>query len=197
MSKNEFLKELESRLNGLPSEDIKERVAFYEEMINDRLEEGKSEEEALKEIGTVDEIVEQITKETPLVKLVKERVKPKRRIQAWEIVLIAVGFPLWLPLLITAFALIMVAYILVWTLVIVTYTVELATSIAGLVAIIAGAAAFFSGAHWYGVGLAAGGVMCIGFSILFIFACIGATKASIALTKAIILSIKKKFVSRR
>ena len=197
MSKNEFLKELESRLNGLPSEDIKERVAFYEEMINDRLEEGKSEEEALKEIGTVDEIVEQITKETPLVKLVKERVKPKRRIQAWEIVLIAVGFPLWLPLLITAFALIMVAYILVWTLVIVTYTVEIATSVAGLVAIIAGAAAFFSGAHWYGVGLAAGGVMCIGFSILFIFACIGATKASIALTKAIILSIKKKFVSRR
>lgn len=197
MSKNEFLKELESRLNGLPSEDIKERVAFYEEMINDRLEEGKSEEEALKEIGTVDEIVEQITKETPLVKLVKERVKPKRRIQTWEIVLIAVGFPLWLPLLITAFALIMVAYILVWTLVIVTYTVEIATSVAGLVAIIAGAAAFFSGAHWYGVGLAAGGVMCIGFSILFIFACIGATKASIALTKAIILSIKKKFVSRR
>ena len=197
MSKNEFLKELESRLNGLPSEDIKERVAFYEEMINDRLEEGKSEEEALKEIGTVDEIVEQITKETPLVKLVKERVKPKRRIQTWEIVLIAVGFPLWLPLLITAFALIMVAYILVWTLVIVTYTVEIATSVAGLVAIIAGAAAFFSGAHWYGVGLAAGGVMCIGFSILFIFACIGATKASIALTKVIILSIKKKFVSRR
>lgn len=197
MSKNEFLKELESRLNGLPSEDIKERVAFYEEMINDRLEEGKSEEEALKEIGTVDEIVEQITKETPLVKLVKERVKPKRRIQTWEIVLIAVGFPLWLPLLITAFALIMVAYILVWTLVIVTYTVELATSVAGLAAIIAGAVAFFSGAHWYGVGLAAGGVMCIGFSILFIFACIGATKASIALTKAIILSIKKKFVSRR
>lgn len=197
MSKNEFLKELESRLNGLPSEDIKERVAFYEEMINDRLEEGKSEEEALKEIGTVDEIVEQITKETPLVKLVKERVKPKRRIQAWEIVLIAAGFPLWLPLLITALVLIMVAYILVWTLVIVTYTVEIATSIAGLVAIIAGAAAFFSGAHWYGVGLAAGGVMCIGFSILFIFACIGATKASIALTKAIILSIKKKFVSRR
>lgn len=197
MSKNEFLKELESRLNGLPSEDIKERVAFYEEMINDRLEEGKSEEEALAEIGTVDEIVEQITKETPLVKLVKERVKPKRRIQAWEIVLIAVGFPLWFPLLITALVLIMVAYILVWTLVIVTYTVEIATSIAGLVAIIAGAAAFFSGAHWYGVGLAAGGVMCIGFSILFIFACIGATKASIALTKAIILSIKKKFVSRR
>ena len=197
MSKNEFLKELESRLNGLPSEDIKERVAFYEEMINDRLEEGKSEEEALAEIGTVDEIVEQITKETPLVKLVKERVKPKRRIQAWEIVLIAVGFPLWLPLLITAFALIMVAYILVWALVIVTYTVELATSVAGLAAIIAGAAAFFSGAHWYGIGLAAGGIMCIGFSILFIFACIGATKASIALTKAIILSIKKKFVSRR
>lgn len=197
MSKNEFLKELESRLNGLPSEDIKERVAFYEEMINDRLEEGKSEEEALKEIGTVDEIVEQITKETPLVKLVKERVKPKRRIQAWEIILIAVGFPLWLPLLITAFALIMVAYILVWTLVIVTYTVELATSVAGLAAIIAGAAAFFSGAHWYGVGLAAGGLMCIGFSILFIFACIGATKASISLTRCIILSIKKKFVSRR
>lgn len=196
MSKNEFLKELESRLNGLPSQDIKERVAFYEEMINDRLEEGKSEEEALAEIGTVDEIVAQITKETPLVKLVKEKVKPKRRIAAWEIVLIILGFPLWFPLLMTALVLILVGYILIWTLVIVSYSVEIATSISGVAALIASMALLFTGQNGLALGMMGIGVMSIGFSLLWIFACIGATKASIGLTKAIILSIKKSFMKR-
>ena len=46
--------------------------------------------EALEEIGTVDEVVAQIAKETPLVKLVKERVKPKKRISTFNIILLII-----------------------------------------------------------------------------------------------------------
>lgn len=196
MNKKEFLEELEKRLQALPKEEIQERLQFYSEAIDDRVEEGETEEQAIEEIGTLDEITWEIVKKTPLVTLVKEKVKPKHQIKPWEIVLICVGFPIWLPLLITAMVLILVAYILAWVLVIVTYSVEIATSVAGIAALSSGTAVFFSGEHWFGFGLVGAGIMCLGFSLLWIFACIGATRASIQLTRAIILSIKKKFVKR-
>ena len=81
MNKQQFLDELRSKLVGLPDEEIENRVSFYEEMINDRIDEGKSEEEAINEIGTVDEVVREIAKDTPLVSLVKHKMKPKRRLR--------------------------------------------------------------------------------------------------------------------
>ncbi|MBQ2191559.1 MAG: DUF1700 domain-containing protein, partial [Clostridia bacterium] len=73
MLKQEFLNALREGLNGLPEADIEERIAFYGEMIDDRIEEGLSEEEAVKEIGTVEEGVQQIVEETPLTRRVKEK----------------------------------------------------------------------------------------------------------------------------
>ena len=195
MTKKEFLSELRSKLQGLPPEDIDERVSFYEEMINDRMDEGKTEEEAVAEIGSVEDVVREIAKDTPLVKLVKEKMKPRRRIRAWEIVLIVLGFPLWFPLLITALVLIMVFWILVWVLVIVTYTVEIALSAASVAGVVAFMAYFLNGEMNYtAIGAS---IMCAGAAILFVFACIGATKGSIALTKSIITGIKMLFIGKK
>ena len=47
MNKQEFLSQLRKGLAGLPQNDIEERLAFYGEMIDDRIEEGLSEEEAV------------------------------------------------------------------------------------------------------------------------------------------------------
>ena len=46
MDKHTFLTDLRGALSGLPQDDIEERVGFYGEMIDDRMEEGMSEEEA-------------------------------------------------------------------------------------------------------------------------------------------------------
>lgn len=195
MTKKEFLSELRSKLQGLPPVDIDERVSFYEEMINDRMDEGKTEEEAVAEIGSVEDVVREIAKDTPLVKLVKEKMKPRRRIRTWEIVLIVLGFPLWFPLLITALVLIMVFWILVWVLVIVTYTVEIALSVASVAGVVAFMAYFLNGEMNYSA--IGASIMCAGAAILFVFACIGATKGSIALTKAIITGIKMLFIGKK
>ena len=56
MDKKQFLEELRQRLSGLPQNDIEERLAFYAEMIDDRAEEGMSEEEAVAEIGSAEAI---------------------------------------------------------------------------------------------------------------------------------------------
>ena len=81
MDKKEFLSELEKRLQGLPKADIEERLEFYSESIDDRVEEGKTEEEAINDMGGIDSVVNQIADETPIVNLVKERVKPKRKVE--------------------------------------------------------------------------------------------------------------------
>ena len=195
MKKQEFLSSLRSKLQGLPPSDIDERISFYSEMIDDRMDEGKSEEEAVSEIGNVDDVVMDIAKDTPLVKLVKEKMKPKRRIRPWEIVLLVLGFPLWFPLLITFFVLVLVFWIVIWVLAIVTYVLEAAfaaTSVAGVVTF---AAYFLNGQTNY---TALGdSVMCAGAAILMVFGCIGATKGCIALTKSIITGIKMLFIGRK
>ena len=124
MRKQEFLNELRNKLAGLPEDDVNDRIAFYSEMIDDRIDEGKTEEEAVADFGSVDSVVNDIAQDTSLMSLVKERVKPKGEIKGWQIALICVGFPIWLPLLIVAIVLALVAYLLIWILVIVTYAVE-------------------------------------------------------------------------
>ena len=60
MNKSEFLSELRTRLKGLPQNEIEERLSFYGEAIDDRIEEGVPEEDAVLEIGSIDDIVAQI-----------------------------------------------------------------------------------------------------------------------------------------
>ena len=126
MLKQEFLNALREGLNGLPQADIEERITFYGEMIDDRIEEGRTEEEAVHEIGPVDEVVRQIVEETPLTRIVKEKIKPKRKMRAWEIVLIVLGFPVWFSLLVAAGAVLLSLYVTLWSLVIALWAVEIA-----------------------------------------------------------------------
>ena len=99
MDKQEFISKLRAKLFGLPQKELEERLSFYSEMIDDRIEEGLSEETAVKELGAVYEGEWQIIAEIPLSKLVKERIKPKRALNVWD-VLLAIGSPIWLSLMI-------------------------------------------------------------------------------------------------
>ena len=47
MNKQQYLSRLEKALSGLPADDLRERLAFYGESIDDRMEEGLSEEALL------------------------------------------------------------------------------------------------------------------------------------------------------
>ena len=74
MSKQEFLTQLRKALSGLPQNDIEERIEFYSEMIEDRIDEGLSEGEAIAAVGTVEELNEKAGNndfETTFVSIVK------------------------------------------------------------------------------------------------------------------------------
>ena len=194
MSKEQFLKELKNRLSGLPKDDLEDRISFYREAIDDRIEEGKTEEEAVNDLGTIDEIVNEIAKDYPLGKLVKEKVRPHRSLTAWEIIIIILGFPLWFPLLTVFFVLCFVFYLLIWVLVIVTYVIETALIVASVGSLVAFFIYLFNGG--FSITALGSSLMCLGAAMLFVFACIGATKLSIKLAKAIFTGIKKSFMKK-
>ena len=194
MTKKEFIKELRERLSGLPKDDLESRLSFYEESINDRMDDGKSEEEAIKELGTIDEIVNQVASETSLVTLVKEKAKPKRKLSGAEIALIAIGFPLWFPLVLTFLILCLVFCLVFW----IIGLIPLITCVSSLVV---GIAEFFSyfaiigEANSLGVlGMALAG---IGLALMLIPAVIYSVKGTIKLIKLIMTGIKKLFIRGR
>lgn len=65
MSKTEFLEELRRALSKLPSYEVEQSIAFYAEMIDDRMEDGMNEAEAVAALGPVGLIAAQITAEMP------------------------------------------------------------------------------------------------------------------------------------
>ena len=177
MTKQEFLCALGKALAGLPRREVDERLAFYGESIDDRIEEGRTEAQAVSDIGSVDEIAAQVIAEVPLAKIAKERVRPKRRLRAWEIVLLVLGSPVWLPLLAVAAVLGLVLYLVPWILIVSVWAV-----FASLVACALG-------------GVAAG-LFCAGGAVFLFFGCREATKGIVLLTKQIVFGIKKCFMGK-
>ena len=112
MNKNEFLSLLNKKLEKFPKQEVKERLVFYSEMIDDRVEEGLTEDEAVSEIGDIDEIFNQIAIEMADKEIVKEP------LNKWELILLIVGSPIWFPLL-------LVAFVVVWSLLIILWAIEL------------------------------------------------------------------------
>lgn len=196
MNKQEFLDGLRKGLSGLPQADIEERLTFYGEMLDDRIEEGLSEEEAVAAAGSVNEIVRQTVADIPLAKIAKERIKPKRRLKAWEIVLLALGSPIWISLGVAAAAVIFALYVTVWSViasfwsVFASLAVCAATGVPMCVVFVAGD----SGAA--GIAVLSAGIVCAGLSVFMFFGCLQATKGILFLTKKFAIWLKNCFIKK-
>lgn len=178
MNKQEFLKNLRSSLSNLPQEEIEERIIFYSEMIDDRIEEGLSEEEAVSAVSTVDETLTQSTNEQPTP-------KTKRKLRSWEIILLILGSPVWFSLLIAVFAVVIAIYVSLWA-------AFVAVASSALSCIILGVLLAFSGKALMGVASIGVGIALAGLSIFFFYGSLAATKGSIFLTKKLFQLNKKE-----
>ncbi|MBQ3028900.1 MAG: DUF1700 domain-containing protein [Lachnospiraceae bacterium] len=196
MKKNEFLSELRERLAGLSETDLNRSMDYYTEMIDDRMEDGRSEDEAVAEIGTPAVIAEEILKEMPLAKLVKARVKPKRKMAVWEVVLLVLGSPLWLALLITLFVAVLSLYIALWSVVISLWAVELALAATVLAGVVALPISLIQGNVWAGIALLGAGIFAAGLSMFGFYGCLYATKGACLLGKKLFLFVKSCFIRK-
>ena len=198
MTKNEFMNILRSReeLFGMTEEDIARSLSFYEELIDDRIEEGMSEEEAVADVGDPREIAAQILSEIPLSKLVKKKMKPSRRLRAWEIVLLAVGSPIWLALLIAAVVIVFELYAVLWSLVASVWAVGVALAGTFLLSIAALVLLCIQGSVGTGLVFLGLGVFCAGLAVFLWFGAMAATKGAWWLSKKFLLLMKSCFVRK-
>ena len=196
MTKREFIHALRAKLSGLPPKEAWERLDFYAEAIEDRIEEGCSEEEAVAELGSVDEIASQILADIPLSAMVKEKIKTRRRLRTWEIVLLAAGSPIWVSLLIAAFAVLISLYAVLWSVIVTLWAVDVSFGACFLGGIAAGVLFFIVGNPILGLLMIGAGLVLAGLSIFLFFGCLQATKGTIWLTGKIVLGIKRCFVRK-
>lgn len=196
MTKAEFLAEIQSKIQGLPQSDIEKFLDYYAEMIDDYTEDGHTEEEAIRELGSVEQIVEQILKETPLPRLVQEKVRPTRTLRAGEIVLLVLGSPLWVPVVFAVLCLLFGAYVLLWSAVVLLYAVDFAAFFCGAAGICSIIPFALSGNAVQGVFLFGIGLVCIGVGLLFLFVCNKAAAWILRGSKWLLLRVKYAFVGR-
>ncbi len=196
MNKQEFLAGLRKGLAGLPQDDIEERLTFYSEMLDDRIEEGLSEEEAVAEIGSVDEIVRQTVSDTPISKVVKERIRPKRRLKAWEIVLLMLGSPIWLSMGIAVAVTILSLYAVLWAVIAALWAVFVAFAASAVAGVPECIILAVHGNAASGLAILSAGIVCAGFAIFMFFGCKETTRGVIMLTKKLTILIKNCFIAK-
>ncbi len=196
MNKATFLEELRNGLSGLSQEDINERIAFYAEMIDDRMEEGYSEEEAVAGIGSVSRIVSQAIADTPPIKSVPEPVTSKRSLRGGEIALLILGFPLWFPLLAAFGAVVLSLYIVVWVLIIALWVIEISLWVGTLGGLAAAVVDYVQGFPLAGTAMVGAALFCAGLALFLLFGCIAASKGIVWLTKKTGLWLKNRLTGK-
>lgn len=196
MNKEQFLSTLRERISGLPQEEIKKSLDYYSEMIDDRIEDGMTEEQAVAEIGSVEDAVSQILSEQSLGKLVRAKVKPSRALRGWEIVLLILGSPLWLPLILAALAVFLSFYLVIWAVIITLYAVDLAFGISGIAGLIGAVMLLTMGRPMQLLMLLGIGLVLIGLTVLLFFAFTLLARAILLLSKKFLLCIKSMFIKK-
>lgn len=196
MNKEEFLANLRNGLSGLPQDEIEERLTFYTEMLDDRMEEGLSEEEAVLAAGPVDEIVKQVVAEVPLAKIAKERIRPKHQPAGWEMILLILGAPLWLPLGLAGIVTILSVYVSLWAVIISLWAVFASFLLCGGSFFLTSLIMCLRGSFVAGLALLGAGMICSGLSIFMFYACKIITAGIVKLTKKFTLWVKNCFIRK-
>ncbi len=187
MNRQEFLAAIEEKLEGMPDEDVSSSLDYYEEMINERIDDGMSEEEAIRDMGSVDDITARIFAEQPLALVlrdnIRDKIKPSRALKVWEIVLIVLGSPLWISLLAAGLAVVVAltavalsVYAALWCVILALWLCVFALGIAAVAGIGWAIAAPFAGKPMLSLLTAGGGLLCAGAGILMFFIALLATK---------------------
>ena len=199
MTKRDFLMKLEEGLRFLPPSERQERLTFYSEMIDDRMEEGLSEEEAVGAIGDLESILSQSAPEAfPLTPAPEAVCPPKSKPKTGPLtlLLLILGATLWLSLLLAGFAVVLSLVITLWSVVVSLYAV-FASLIGCAVGLILGGAVFlFWGRGVSGIAVIAVGLICAGLSVFSFVLCKAATKGVWRLCQNAARFIKHLFVRK-
>ena len=191
MTKLEFILALNEKLSAYPKAEVQQRLSFYSEMIEDRMEDGLSEEEAVAAVGDVERIAAEIAAELTPEEAPKPPKPAPREWKTWVIVLLIVGSPVWVSLAVGAGAAVLSLYASVWAVIISLWAVFGSLAACGVCGIACGIGFAFGGYIFPGLAVVAAALVCAGLSILAFFGCKAITDLTVTLTKRLFMRKKE------
>lgn len=172
MNKQEFLDALRSQLDWLSDSEKQKTEQFYSEMIDDRMEDGMSEQEAVESLGSIDDIIEEIKKnmsDQPAAPAQTQAdTAEKSSGKAPWVVLAICGFPVWLPLAIAAFSILFAIYISILAVTASLFVATVCLAVAAFAAVLCGIIACFTVGFAPGLALIGSGIAIAGLFIMLV-----------------------------
>ncbi len=132
MNKAEFLKALRSSLERLKKDELKRTLEYYSELIDDRIDAGESETEAVAALGSIEKISHQILADAAEQGNLRPNARPLNT------TLLILGSPIWVSLMLVAFAVLLSIFIVIWSVVIAFIATDFALVVSGLGCILGG-----------------------------------------------------------
>ena len=192
MTKQEFLSELERALGKLPHAEVEQALAFYDEAISDRIEDGLSEAEALAGLGPVNEIAAQIAAETPPIPRAIARANTGSR--TLNIVLLAVFSPIWIPVVLALATAALAVYVAIWAVIAALWAVDAVLVLMPFAGLAALASTLGGGMPLPGVFVFGLSLVSSGFGLVASFAVFWASKLLFRATRSFARWIASLFV---
>lgn len=194
MRKSEFLDRLRAALGKLPQYEIDQSIAFYAEVIDDRIEDGLTEEEAVASLGDVQVIANQIIAETPAIP--KAVAKANTGSKTLNIVLLVIFSPIWVPIACALIGTALAIYISLWMIIVSLWAAVVGILFGGLAALFATFFCLAMGFPLTGLLSAGVGFVCIGIGLFAVFGVLAVSKGLFSLTKRFALWIRSLFVKK-
>ena len=184
------------QLMGLSQNDMEKSLEYYSEMIDDQIEDGICEEDAVSAMGAPDTIAAQIFMDMPLPKVVKAKARFSHPLRVWEIILLIVGSPVWFPLALSAILLFFVCYMVIWIMIFALYAIDFSFVIGAIAGFIQGGISIFTMGGMQAAFYFGGGLTSLGIAILLFFAFNILSVKLVHLSRQFVLWAKSRFVRK-
>lgn len=190
MKKDEFLNRLSGALSPLEKMERIRTVQYYRESIDDRIEEGVDEEQAVSEMEDIGTIATRTLEDAAVRGMLKKEGRPV------STALIILGFPVWLPILAALAAVLLSMYVVAWSVIISLFAVVAALGLSGVAGIFA--MCLYAGTHFItALFLLGAGFICAALGIGLFFPSLALAKWLIAGTGNVTVSIWNKLFRRK
>ncbi|WP_300857570.1 DUF1700 domain-containing protein [uncultured Clostridium sp.] len=188
MTKSTFIENLRVLLKSINEDERNKFISYYEEIFDDYMENGFTEEEVINKIGSPESIANSILEEQDSLNIKV----PSFNSKILNTVLLILGFPLWGSLLLTVALIILSIYIIIFCVPFTTGVMSVSFFGAGLFGVIASLFLMFDG---LALGIVQLGVCIslIGASILLGIITLYVSKKVMSITSKLTLKIVKSF----
>lgn len=192
MNKNEFLAALGAALGKLPEQEARASLEFYAEAIDDRIEDGATEEEAVAAMGDVATIAAQIVAETPPIPKAVARISTGSHLA--NVILAVLLSPIWVPLALAFVMCVACVYLTLWALVAALWAAAGALVLCGPIGVTGLVYCVATGYPLTGAWLLGMGLVACGLGLLFVPAMRAASVGLVRLAGLFATAVKRLFV---